>query len=130
MSWPAQQAPERRTAAPWSYSCRVTPTTSAPVCAASAAVTELSTPPDMATTILASLAGRARSKLGGIAWLFTRISLLTARGSGGRGFRGKGLARHEPEFRAATEGPLSLAELIALLGDAKALTERDRQEAI
>jgi hypothetical protein len=40
------------------------------------------------------------------------------------------LARHEPEFRAATEGPLSLAELIALLGDAQALTERDRQEAI
>lgn len=41
-----------------------------------------------------------------------------------------GLARHEPEFRSATDGPLSLAELIALLGDAKALTERDRQEAI
>ncbi len=40
------------------------------------------------------------------------------------------MARHEPEFRAATEGPLSLAELIALLGDAQALTERDRQEAI
>ena len=40
------------------------------------------------------------------------------------------MARHEPEFRAATEGPLSLAELIALLGDAQASTERDRQEAI
>ena len=40
------------------------------------------------------------------------------------------MARHEPEFRAATEGPLSLAELMALLGDAQALTERDRQEAI
>ena len=40
------------------------------------------------------------------------------------------MARHEPEVRAATEGPLSPAELIALLGDAKALTERDRQEAI
>jgi hypothetical protein len=46
------------------------------------------------------------------------------------GFRGIGLARHEPEFRAATDGPLSLAELTALLGDAQALTDRDRQEAI
>ena len=37
----------------------VTPITSAPVRAASAAVTELSTPPDMATTIRAPSAGRA-----------------------------------------------------------------------
>ena len=41
-----------------------------------------------------------------------------------------GLARHEPVFRAAMDGPLSLAELAALLGDAAALTERGRQEAI
>jgi len=40
------------------------------------------------------------------------------------------LARHEPDFRAATDGPLSLAELLALLGDAAAMAERDRQEAI
>src|SRR3954464_15250669 len=77
MSCPAQQAPLRRTASPWSYSGSVTPITSAPVCTASAAVTELSTPPDMATTIRASLAGRTRSNILDILALFTRISLLT-----------------------------------------------------
>jgi hypothetical protein len=41
-----------------------------------------------------------------------------------------GLARHEPEFRATMDGPLTLAELSGLLGDAKALTECDRHEAI
>ena len=41
-----------------------------------------------------------------------------------------GLAHQQREFRAATDGPLSLAELIALLGESTALTERDRQEAI
>jgi hypothetical protein len=40
--------------------------TSAPVRAASAAVTELSTPPDMATTTLACRDGIERSKLTGI----------------------------------------------------------------
>jgi hypothetical protein len=40
------------------------------------------------------------------------------------------LARHEPEFRASSGGPLSLEELVALLGDAKAERHRDRQEAI
>jgi hypothetical protein len=84
----------------------------------------------MATTILASLAGRTRSKLGGIAGSLlefhsSRLEKAQVEASGARG-----LARHEPEFRAAKEDQLSLAELIALLGDGAALTERDRQEAI
>ena len=40
------------------------------------------------------------------------------------------MARHEAEFHAAANGPLSLAELIALVGNADALTEHERQEAI
>ena len=40
------------------------------------------------------------------------------------------MARHEAEFQAAKDGPLSLAELTALLGDAATLAERARQEAI
>src|SRR5262245_53521670 len=114
MSWPAQQAPERRTASPWSYSWRVTPITSAPVPAASAAVTELSTPPDMATTIRAWLGGRSRSKLMDIAPVFTRISLLPARARGSGVLGGWCLARHEPDFRASAGGPLSLDDLLAL----------------
>ena len=39
------------------------------------------------------------------------------------------MARHEPDIRTA-DGPLSLSELLALLGEAKADSERDRQEAI
>jgi hypothetical protein len=40
------------------------------------------------------------------------------------------LARHEPHIRAAHEGPLSLKDLLDLLGDPKAGAERERQEAI
>ena len=40
------------------------------------------------------------------------------------------LARHEPDFRCAAKGPLSFEELLAMLGDAKADAQRDRQEAI
>jgi hypothetical protein len=40
------------------------------------------------------------------------------------------LARHEPDFRSAAKGPLSLEELMAMLGDAKAGAQRDRQDAI
>jgi hypothetical protein len=39
------------------------------------------------------------------------------------------LARHEPEFRPSSDGALSLAELLALLGS-KDGSERERQEAI
>jgi hypothetical protein len=39
------------------------------------------------------------------------------------------LARHEPHIQAAKDGPLSLKELLVLLGDAKAGAERERQEA-
>src|ERR1700679_1063203 len=49
MSWPAQQAPLRPVAAPWSYSCKVTPTTSCPASCSRPATTLLSTPPDIAT---------------------------------------------------------------------------------
>ena len=40
------------------------------------------------------------------------------------------LARHEPDFRSAAIGPLSLDDLLAMLGDAKAGAERGRQDAI
>jgi hypothetical protein len=39
------------------------------------------------------------------------------------------LARHEPEFHASADTPLSLNELLSLLGQ-KDGGERDRQEAI
>jgi hypothetical protein len=41
-----------------------------------------------------------------------------------------GLARHESEFRAETEEPLSLDDLLALLGSASGADERSRQDAI
>jgi hypothetical protein len=40
------------------------------------------------------------------------------------------LARHEPDFRTAANGPLSLDDLLTVLGDTKAGAQRDRQEAI
>ena len=40
------------------------------------------------------------------------------------------LARHEPDFRSAAKGPLSLEDLMAMLGDPKADAQRDRQDAI
>jgi len=40
------------------------------------------------------------------------------------------LARHEQNIRASAEGPLSLNELLALLGEGKAEAERERQDAI
>jgi hypothetical protein len=40
------------------------------------------------------------------------------------------LARHEPDFRSAANGPLSLEELLTMLGDVKAGAERTRQDAI
>ena len=39
------------------------------------------------------------------------------------------MARHEPEFRASADTPLSLSELLALLGN-KDGSERERQDAI
>ena len=104
--------------------------TSAPVCAASAAVTELSTPPDMATTILACLGGVKKSKLTGICGVFTRISLLRARESSTKVTKGTVLARHEPDIRASKETQLSLSELLSLLGEQKEGSERERQDAI
>jgi hypothetical protein len=40
------------------------------------------------------------------------------------------LARHEPDIRAAGDGPLSLQDLLKLLGDAKADGKSERHEAI
>ena len=40
------------------------------------------------------------------------------------------MARHESNIRASAEGPLSLNELLALLGEGKAEAERERQDAI
>ena len=40
------------------------------------------------------------------------------------------MARHERDFRVDAEAPLSLDELLALLGDGADATERSRQDAI
>jgi hypothetical protein len=40
------------------------------------------------------------------------------------------LARHERDFRSNAEAPLSLSELLALLGRASEADERTRQDAI
>ena len=40
------------------------------------------------------------------------------------------MARHEPKIQAASKEALSLKELLALIGDAKAEGARDRHEAI
>src|SRR5579863_1144807 len=55
MSCPAQQAPLRPIAAPWSYSCSVTPTTSWPASCSKPATVLLSTPPDIATRMRIAL---------------------------------------------------------------------------
>ncbi|MFL6721124.1 MAG: hypothetical protein ACJ8FT_04870 [Sphingomonas sp.] len=40
------------------------------------------------------------------------------------------MARHEQNIQASADGPLSLNELLALLGEGKADAERERQDAI
>jgi hypothetical protein len=40
------------------------------------------------------------------------------------------LARHEPDVEAAADRPLSLSELLVVLGDAQAKSAPERQEAI
>ena len=40
------------------------------------------------------------------------------------------LARYEPDLRAAAEGPLSLDELLRLLGDSTVDSKRERRDAI
>ena len=40
------------------------------------------------------------------------------------------MARHERDFRTAAEAPLSLADLLALLGQGGDSDERSRQDAI
>ena len=40
------------------------------------------------------------------------------------------MARHEAGFRSSAAGPLSLDDLVALLGDADARAQPDRYEAI
>ena len=44
--------------------------------------------------------------------------------------RGQGLARHDGDVRARAQEPLSLAELLALLGDAAERDGRSREDAI
>ena len=43
---------------------------------------------------------------------------------------GAELARHEADFRGRAEKPLSLYELLALLGDAEKCDDRTREDAI
>ena len=48
----------------------------------------------------------------------------------GKADEGAGLARHEGDFRATAQEPLSLDELLALLGDAAEREGRSREDAI
>ena len=48
----------------------------------------------------------------------------------GKADEGAGLARHEGDFRAKAQEPLSLDELLALLGDAAEREGRSREDAI
>src|SRR5687768_12575950 len=129
MSWPAQQEPERLTPSPWSESCKVTPMTSPPVPAARAATTELATPPDMATTILALEALRPRSKLMDICPAsLPEVHSSRLDGSQAVKSRGKILARHERQFEAESEVGIGFANLLG--GDDSSLSDRERQDAI
>ena len=109
--------------------------TSAPVRAASAAVTELSTPPDMATTIRAPLAGRPRWKsiLIGSSWggsLPEFHSLELVPGQGQRQAR-QSLARHETNFEEAGEAHLSPRETLSLsMAHARAAAPPSREDAL
>jgi hypothetical protein len=62
--------------------------------------------------------------------VFTRISLLAARDRVERRTRGQGLARHEGDVRTKAQEPLSLSELLSLLGDAAERDGRSREDAI
>ena len=61
--------------------------------------------------------------------LFTRISLLTPSQATRETTEGAVLARHEPDFQASADIPLSLKELLALLAQNDG-SERERQDAI
>ena len=67
---------------------------------------------------------------GSVAGLFTRISLLQTRPLAGEAVEGEVLARHEGDFRGNAEEPLSLNELLALLGNAAESEGRSREDAI
>jgi hypothetical protein len=62
--------------------------------------------------------------------LFTRISLLPTRPGAGKISEGAGLARHERDFHSDAEAPLSLDDLLALLGSQGEIDERSRGDAI
>ena len=62
--------------------------------------------------------------------LFTRISLLPPRPGSPEASKGAGLARHERNFRTAAEAPLTLNELMALLGPGSEADEETRGDAI
>jgi hypothetical protein len=62
--------------------------------------------------------------------LFTRISLLPTRETAREAGEGAVLARHESDFRGQAHEPLTLYELLALLGDAQECDERTREDAI
>lgn len=62
--------------------------------------------------------------------LFTRISLSVAREMAGNTGEGQRVARHEQEFCAGNEAPLSLDELLVLLSSGANVDERSREDAI
>src|SRR5829696_5669240 len=91
--------------------------TSAPLCAASAATTLLSTPPDMATTMRADLGPLGRSKFGDMAGIFTPNSPCPARGCcSARREEGRLLSKYDGEIRAVAEVSGDLDELLSALG--------------
>src|SRR4051812_41227205 len=104
--------------------------TSAPVRAASAATTELSTPPDMATTMRACRSGPGRSKLTDIKVSLPEFHSCRLERPQAEAQQEPVLARHEGDFRTGAEEPLSLNELLALLGDGADRGDRSREDAI
>ena len=62
--------------------------------------------------------------------LFTRISLLAARPAAGAIAKGTVLARHESDFRAGSEEPLSHEDLVRLLSQRSESQPQSREGAI
>jgi hypothetical protein len=110
----------------------VTPITSTPVLAASAATTLLSTPPDIATTMRLSAGGRSKAKsiFIGCGSLLEIHPVSLDRLNQRQKTRAGGLARHEGEFEAAAETSLEMGELLRALRRTESAAVRERQQAM
>lgn len=67
---------------------------------------------------------------GPVSSLFTRISLLPTRPARGKARQGEVLARHEGDLHVDAEQPLSLDELLSLLGSTAEDEALSREDAI